>query len=67
MAMRVKERAEAVDIPRSEKPINPSVWGTAKQSLRTRKSGNVGSGRRTEGRGHPPGGGRGGKVVRRKR
>ncbi|MBI4495019.1 MAG: hypothetical protein HY690_19775 [Chloroflexi bacterium] len=49
---------------RLKKPLNPSVLGTAKQAHRTEKGGRVGMGRRSEGRGHPPGGGRGGKASR---
>ena len=47
---------------RLQMPVSPSVWGTAKQADRAEKGGRVGSGHRREGRGHPPGKGRGGKV-----
>ncbi len=66
MGKRGKLGPNAAGWARLKRPLNPSVLGTAKQSGRDEKGGHVGSGRRTEGRGHPPGGGRGGKVSRRK-
>jgi hypothetical protein len=62
MSKREKQRANAVGRARLKQPLNPSVLGTAKQAARTEKGGHIGSGHRMEGRGHPPGGGRGGKV-----
>lgn len=46
-----------------KRPINPSVWGTAEQADRMEKGGRTGSGKRSEGSGHPPGSGRAGKTA----
>jgi hypothetical protein len=62
MSKREKQHANAVGRARLKHPLNPSVLGTAKQSGRAEKGGRIGSGHRSEARGHPPGGGRGGKL-----
>ena len=50
---------------RRKLPVNPSIFGTAKQAGRAEKGGRIGADRRVEGRGHPSGGGRGGKSSTR--
>ncbi len=63
MARRVKLRVQSI-LQRLKRPLNPSVLGTAKQADRKEKGGRIGHRRPAEGRGHPPGGGRGGKASR---
>lgn len=62
MTKAAKRPPSAVGRASLKVPVNPSVLGTAKQSGRAEKGGRIGSDRRVEGRGHPRGGGRGGKV-----
>jgi len=50
---------------RLKEPLNPSVRGTGKQSLRENKGTKLPSMHHSEGAGHPPGYGRGGKASRR--
>lgn len=65
MGKKEKKSPAVTSRERMKPPVNPSVRGTAKQAERTEKGGRTGPTGRPEGRGHPPGGGRGGKASRR--
>ncbi len=61
MAKRVKHAMADLSAGRLKKPVNPSIWGTAKQANREEKGGHLRHGRK-EGAGTRRGGGRGGKF-----
>ena len=65
MARRLRNQSTSPSF-RLKDPVNPSVRGTGKQSLREKKGFKHPSLHHAEGAGHPPGyGGRGGKASRR--